>query len=142
MRWWDRPPGEGFAHLAEEEADFVRVLAGAAFPAGDVIDLSGEDADLDRFFDAMLAGMPALTGNLLKLLIEALQHAPVPVRGSRFTALSAETQQAQVVDWLASSRAEIRSGVQSLVVLLAMGYTTHPDVAPLMSTWHGCGYGR
>ena len=120
----------------------MRALSGAAFPAGDVIALSGAQADLDIFFDAVLSGLPELTSNLLKLLIEALQHLTLPRHGARFTALSPEAQQVQLSIWLDSDQPELRGAVLSLVVLLAMGYTTHPKIAPLMSTWHGCGYGR
>ena len=129
-------------HLSKDEAEFVRALSGAAFPAGDVITLSGADADLDRFFDAMLSGMPALTGDLLKLLIQALENLSVLLAGGRFTTLSMNTQQALVEGWLTNDQTELRSAVQSLVVLLSMGYTTHPEIAPLMSSWHRCGYGR
>jgi hypothetical protein len=142
LRWWDAAPGVERVNLADEEAALVRALSGAAFPAGAVIGLSGADADLDRFFDAMLSGMPKLTGDLLKLLAQALDHLPLATRGARFTALSLPDQQAQLEAWLSSDQAELRSAVQSIVILLAMGYTTHPEIAPMMSAWHGCGYGR
>ena len=64
LRWWDQPPGGGRRQLADAEAAFVQAFAGAAFPAGDFIDLSGADADLDVFFDAVLDGMPAMTADL------------------------------------------------------------------------------
>ena len=38
--------------------------------------------------------------------------------------------------------AELRGAASSLTVFLGMGYTTHPDVAPIMARWHRCGYGR
>ena len=142
LQWWDQPPGAGLAHLSADEAEFVRAISGAAFPSGDVIALSGADADLDRFFDAMLSGMPTLTGDLLKLLIQALENLSVVLAGGRFTTLSLAKQQSLVEGWLANDQSELRSAVQSLVVLLSMGYTTHPEIAPLMSSWHRCGYGR
>lgn len=142
MQWWKQSPAAGFVNLSSDEAEFVRAISGAAFPAGEVIELSGADADLDRFFDAMLSGMPSLTGNLLKLLIQALENLSVLLAGGRFTALTLPAQQSVIEGWLASDQTELRSAVQSLVVLLSMGYTTHPEIAPLMSSWHRCGYGR
>lgn len=142
MQWWDQPPGASLKHLSEDEAEFVRAISGAAFPSGEVIDLSGADADLDRFFDAMLSGMPALTARLLKLLIQALEDLSVLLASGRFTTLPLATQQSLVEGWLSSDQAELRSAVQSLVVLISMGYTTHPEIAPMMSRWHRCGYGR
>lgn len=142
LRWWDAPAGAAWVNLAEEEVRLVRALAGAAFPAGAFIDLSGADADLDRFFDAMLSGMPELTGDLLKLLAQALEHFTLATHGARYSTLTLAEQQAQLESWLSSSRPELRGAVMSIVVLLGMGYTTHPDVAARMSPWHGCGYGR
>ena len=140
--WWDTDPGTGFDNLSATEATFVRSISAAAFPAGQMIDLSGGDADLDHFFDEMISGMPSLTGDLLKLLVNALEHLTVPTHGARFTLLPLDARQAALDGWLSSGQAEVRGAVQSLVIMLAMGYTTHPDVAPTMASWHRCGYGR
>ncbi|MFT5685333.1 MAG: hypothetical protein ACI8RZ_006284 [Myxococcota bacterium] len=142
IRWWDAPPGAGRVNLSDDEAALVRALSGAAFPAGKFIELSGGDVNLDRFFDAMLSGMPKLTGDLLKLLTNALEHFTLATHGTRYSVLSLADQQAQLDGWLTSDRHELRGAVQSVVILLGMGYTTHPEVAALISPWHGCGYGR
>ncbi|MEL6346261.1 MAG: hypothetical protein AAFV53_24335 [Myxococcota bacterium] len=142
IRWWDQPAGVGYQALSEHEAAFVRAFGGAAFPGGAVIALDGSDADLDRFFDAMLAAMPALTGNLLKLLIQALDGETMLTHGARYTTLRRQIQQEQLEALRQSRVVAVRNAVDSLIVLLGMGYTTHPSVAPLMSQWHRCGYGR
>ncbi len=142
IRWWDAPAGASWVNLAADEVALVRALSGAAFPAGAFIHLSGADAGLARFFDAMLSGMPALTGDLLKLLAQALEHFTLVTHGDRYSMLSLAEQQLQLERWLSSSRPELRGAVMSIVVLLGMGYTTHPDVAARISPWHGCGYGR
>ena len=141
-RWWDQPPDGAFAHLTDDEAAFLRSFSGAAFPSGDTIPLSGADAGIDVFFDAVLGGMPELTGNLLKLLAQALERATLLSHGGHFTALPLDVQQSALKMWMHSDIAEIRGAVTSLVVLLGMGYTTHPEVSPIMSAWHRCGYGR
>ena len=62
--------------------------------------------------------------------------------GATFTALSLPEQQVVLRSWFTNDVAEIRGAISSLVVLLGMGYTTHPEVSPIMSAWHRCGYGR
>lgn len=142
LTWWDQPPGIGYTQLADREGAFIRAFSGAAFPGGDVIALSGADADIDRFFDAVLCGMPDLTADLLRLLMQSLERATLLTNGATFTALSFPEQQAVLRSWFTSDVAEIRGAISSLVVLLGMGYTTHPEVSPIMSAWHRCGYGR
>lgn len=142
LRWWDAPPGGGYRQLSDGEAAFVRSFGAAAFPGGDFIALDGGSADMDRFFDALLDGMEPLTADLLKLLLQALQRATLPTHGASFTALSVSAQQDALMSWFKSDIADVRAAVTSFIVLLGMGYTTHPDVSPIMSQWHRCGYGR
>lgn len=142
MSWWNQPPGAGFAQLSEAEATFLRAFSGAAFPGGDFIALDGQDAELDVFFDVTLSTMPELTANLLKLLMQGLERWTVISTGHVFSHLPRDAQQAQLAAWLGHDVAEVRSAISSLVVLLGMGYTTHPAVAPVMGQWHRCGYGR
>ena len=141
LSWWDQPAGAGYQHLSTAEAEFVRAFGGAAFPGGATVALDGSDAGLDHFYDALLDGMPEVTASLLRLLTHALDGAARLGGGGGFTALSRQAQQAHLEAWLQSDIAEVRGAISSLVVLLGMGYTIHPDVAPLMSQWHRCGYG-
>ena len=53
LQWWNQPPAAGFVNLSPDEAEFVRAISGAAFPAGDVITLSGADADLDALLNSI-----------------------------------------------------------------------------------------
>ena len=140
-QWWDQGPDAPWAALAEEEATVVRAVAGAAFPSGRTIALHGKDAELDRFFDALLQAVPATQRKLLKLLLHALDAGALATSGARLGGLSETEQRAFVMGLLNHPIAEVRGAVQGLVVLLGMGYTTHPAVAPVMSTWHRCGYG-
>lgn len=142
LRWWDAPPGGGFRQLSADEAAFVRAFSAAAFPGGAFISLDGGEADMDRFFDALLDGMEPLTADLLKLLAQALQRATLLTHGGVFTGLTVDERQEALMGWYHSDVADVRSAVTSFIVLLGMGYTTHPEVSPLMSQWHRCGYGR
>jgi hypothetical protein len=141
-QWWNQAADAPFTVLENEEAAFVRAWAGAAFPATTTIPLAGHRADLDRFFDQMLFTMPAETGKLLRLLLHALNHTSVPTAGARFTSLPAPEQSRLFEAWTHTDLDPARSAAQSLVLLLGMGWSTHPEVAPHMKTLHSCGYGR
>ena len=139
--WWDQPAAADFSHLSANEARFVRAWASAAFPSGEVIALHGADAGLDRFFDGMLSSLPDTQRKLLKLLLNALDTSSIAIAGARFHQLS-ETDARQVFHRLNEHElAEVRGAVTGLTVLLGMGYSTHPQVAPVMARWHRCGYG-
>lgn len=142
LNWWDQAADAPFGALEAEEAAVVRAVGAAAFPGGPSIALHGRDADLDRFFDVLLLALPATQRKLLKLLLHALEYGAVLDQGGRLSALPEQQQRAFVMGLLGHPIAEVRGAMQGLVVLLGMGYTTHPEVAPIMATWHRCGYGQ
>ncbi len=139
--WWDTPPESPFVNLNTLEASIVRVIGGAAFPSGETINLDGYSANLDRFFDTLLSSMTTENRLLLKLLLEAIERATIPTHGSFFTSLSAPEQQACIETWLQSSNALFRGAIQSLVVLLGMGYTAHPTASTHLERYFRCGFG-
>jgi hypothetical protein len=140
-QWWDQPADTPFEALELEEAAVVRAVAAAAFPGGATIALGGGEAELDRFFDGLLLSLPEMQRSLLKLLLHALEHGAILAEGDRLSALPEGAQRAFVMGLLQHELAEVRGAAMSLVVLLGMGYTTHPTVAPMISAWHRCGYG-
>ena len=141
VHWWDQPSAADFTQLSADEARFVRAWASAAFPSGEVIPLDGGDAGLDRFFDSLLSSLPATQRKLLKLLLHALDTGSIAMGGARFTQLE-QSEARQVFHRMAEhDLAEVRGAVSGLTVLLGMGYSTHPTVAPVMARWHRCGYG-
>jgi hypothetical protein len=139
--WWNQPAGATYTVLSDDEAQFVRALAGVAYPRVPDIDLAGEDANLDRFFDSLLSHMPEQPRQLLRLLLHGLDTGPVLTHGSRFRSLSRSERSAVFDSWLTSDLAELRNAGQSLVLLLGMGWTIHPKVVPRMKRIHSCGYG-
>ena len=141
-RWWDRPPGEGYRWLSLEEAAIVRAVAGAAWPGGEVVALEGETAGLDHFFDEMLATMPETPVELLKLLLHVLDDLASLDAGTGLANLSKQARSDIVMGWLASPLPELRSATTGLVVLLGMGYTTHPEARWPFPHLYGCGYAR
>ncbi len=139
--WWRQPADAPFSVLSADEAQFVRAWSGAAFPGGATLATDGATANLDRFFDGVLAHVPDTQQHLLRLLLHALDNGAIVWSGSRFTSLSSNDARTVFHTLLAHDIAEVRGAAQSLTVLLGMGYSTHPDVAPVMARWHRCGYG-
>lgn len=142
VRWWDQPVGAGFKVLSVDEAAFVRALAGALFPPGDVIDLDGDTARLEYFVDELFAPAPELPRNALRVLLHAMDAWPLSGAQGFFTGLDRAARQEVVDAWAGHPSHEVRSAYASLVTFLGMGYTSHPRVAPLLAQWHGCGFGR
>lgn len=139
--WWNQPPGAAFVVLSDEEADFIRALAGAAYPRTPEIDLDGQDASLDRFFDSVISHMPDTTGSLLRMLLHGLDVGTLLTHGDRFSRLDWADRTSVLRGWIEHDLAELRNAGQSLVLLLGMGWTTHPRVVPRMKLLHSCGYG-
>ena len=140
-RWWDTDPDTPFANLNTLEASVVRAVGRGAFPSGDTIALNGEEASLDRFFDTLLTSMTDENRVLLKLLLEAVERTSLLSHGTFFTSLSSIEQQQCIESWLDSSNALFRGAIQSLVVLLGMGYTAHPKASAHLSRYFRCGFG-
>ena len=64
---------------------------------------------------------------LLKLLLEAIDRATLPTHATYFTNLSLSDRQDCIQQWLQNPSHLIRGAIQSLIVLLGMGYTAHPS---------------
>ena len=140
-RWWDTAPEAPFVNLNILEANVVRAVGSGAFPSGETIDLDGGEASLDRFFDTLLTSMTNENRVLLKLLLEAVERTSLISHGTFFTSLSATDQQQCIESWLNSSNALFRGAIQSLVVLLGIGYTAHPKASTHLSRYFRCGFG-
>lgn len=138
--WWrtDAAPGRSF--LDDDEAALVRALAGAAWPAAEGLP-GGDEMALDRFFDALMGGIPALPRDLLRALMHALDAWPTPLRLSDFVNLPLAERQEVLSGWLDHPLLEVRAAVQSLVMLLGMGWSRHPSVSARLSLLSNCGLG-
>lgn len=139
LHWYDQPADAGFVWLSEDEAAFVRAFAEGLYPAGGEPALGGGEAQLDHFIDAVIESMPAFQQQGLKLLFHALDSLALSSEGATFTALAAARREALILEWLQHPLAEVRSGVQSVVLLLGMGYTTHPQTVQHFSSISRCG---
>ena len=142
ISWWNQPADQPYRHLTSSESAFVRAWSSTAFPATKLISLDGSSANLDRFFDEMLGAMPGDTDKLLRLLLNGLNNLPLTSHATPFHKLPKAAQAELFDNWSHSNVSAFRSAIQSLTLLLGMGWSTHPDVSPFMEKMHSCGYGR
>ncbi len=141
-RWWDRPPGQGLKALSVEEHGFIQAMAEGWMPRGGTPELSGADARIGDFVDDVVAAMHHRTGAELRLLMHALDHLTVPVCGARFQHLSVATRSRVLEGWMDHPSWMIRDAASGVLVLVGMGWTTHPEVAAVLRPMFRCGYGR
>ena len=139
--WWNTSPDQPFECLNNQESAMVRSLCEAAFQGGPTIELDGADANLDRFFDQLLTGIPDINQQLLKLLLHALDHSTWLSHQQSFTTLSKAQRSTILENWLQDDNHLFRSAVQSVIVLLGIGYTMHPIASKHLSQYFRCGFG-
>ena len=140
-QWWDTPAEAPYIHLNKREAQIIQCLAKAAFPSGSTSDLDGEQAQLDRFFDRFLDQLQHQNRTLLKMLIQATDRITFPSHRSYFTDIPTQEQQKIIEGLLGSDQHLIRAAYLSLIAILGMGYSTHPQISEMLSELHRCGYG-
>jgi hypothetical protein len=140
--WWDRPPGAGVKALSDGEHRFAQSLAEAWMPRGGDPPLSGSDANLGAYLDEIVAALDAPPRRQLKLLLHGLDCSTLPTHLSTYHALDLEPRAALLHGWLDSDNYLERSAIQAVMVLMALGWSTHPDVVGIVRPWFGCTYGR
>ena len=140
-QWWDTAPQTPYTNLSTEEANTVLLISKSAFPAGEHHHMDGAQAQLDRFLDQFLSQINDQNRKLLKLLLQATERISIPTHGSYFSNLAENQQQRCIEDLVRHPQHLIRSAYQSLIAILGMGYSTHPDMAEKIATLHRCGYG-
>lgn len=141
-RWWDAPAGEGLQRLSVDEHDFVQALAEAWWPAGGEPALSGADAQLGRWMDDVVGAMTHEAGSELKILLQLYDESTLATRLRPFRRLPLETRIEVVRGWLDADLWLWRNGIQALLVLIGVGWTTHPEVVGYLRPHYRCGYGR
>lgn len=140
--WWATPPDTPYKVLNDDEVNMVLALSQASFPSGNEIALAGKDAGIDYFFDQLLFGLGDENQKLLKLLLQALNRLPLLSKGCYFTSCSEMEQQVLVEAWLKDNNYLFRSAMQSIIVLLSMGYTSHPTASKVLGQYFRCGFGQ
>jgi hypothetical protein len=140
--WWNQTPEAELRALSPDERAFLNAVGEAWAPPGGTPALSGAEADVGRWIDDVVASMAPTQGKLFKLLLHALDAATVPTHLGRFTALPLDTRTEVLRGWLAHRSSLLRQGVNAVVVLVALAWTEHPEVAPHFRTFYRCGFGR
>ena len=141
FRWWDQPAEAGFRYLSPDEAAFVRAYAEAAFPSTEAVPFAPATAGLDHFIDAALESMPSDIGKALRTLLHAMDASTLPTEGAHFSALSVDARAATLLGWMNADDANLRGIGDMLTLIVGMGYTSHPTVAPFFRAMHGCAFG-
>ena len=142
LHWWNQAAHEPYTSLSKPEGEFIRAWSGVAYPSTITVPIDGASANLDRFFDQLLGVTPSDTKALLKFLLHGLDALSVPTHGATFRTLERDSQRELFDTWIHSDSSMLRSAVQSLTILIGMGWSTHPEVAPTIQKLHKCGYGR
>ena len=142
VHWWDQSPGQRLSALSEDEAHFARALADTFFPPGGNPAIGGAESGAVEGFDALLLAMEEDNRNILKAFLHILDTSTLPSRCARFTSLTIEERAEVLESWKNHPVTIWRIAVESLQILLGIGFTTHPDVAALITPHFGVGYGR
>ena len=139
--WWNIPSSAPFKHLSSEEAAQIRRIADVFFPAGEAINISGGLAQIDRFLDQLIDQFGELEITLIKFLLNGLERLPFAMYGFTFSELQPKQRLEFLNSWLYHDNHLIRNAMMSVITLMGMGYTSHPDVSPFISRYHKCGFG-
>ena len=141
-QWWDVPPENPYHLLNEYEAQMVHHICKAIFPAGNEISIDGGELQLERFFDQLLVSFGEMEQKLLKFFLHFIDRLSyVSEYHTSFLDLDTPKQQKFLEDCLQSSNYLLRNAFLSIITLLGMGYTSHPQISPRIAIYHRCGFG-
>ena len=120
----------------------IVAISGALFPSGEEIPYSGGDLQLDRFFDQLLLELGETEQKLIKFFMHFIdKSAYLSSFHKGFLEMEVIEQQTFLENWLQNSNHLLRNALLSIVTLLGMGYTSHPQVSPRLAIYHRCGFG-
>lgn len=141
--WWDQEPGAALRVLSGEEAQIFGCIADTIFPgepfAGGMP--SATSVGIVGFFDRYLDSVDARTSQILRLLLHAIDEGAVVAdwSGRRFRARPAHEREKILETWDTSWFSARRGAYTSIELLIAMGYTEHPDVLRAAGITFTCG---
>lgn len=141
LRWWDRPPGEGLAALSQDEHEFLVAVADAWMPPGGEPAISGSETGVADFLDGVVASMAPAAARELKLLFQALDDLPAPLRLAPFRKLPLEARIEVLQGWIHHDQWLLRNAALAVLVLVAESVAMHPDYAAILQPHFRCGYG-
>lgn len=116
--------------LSAKEQAILSACADALFPKGGPLPLSGTEAGVLPFFDAMLRQLPKQNRLLIRALLLLLEHGPWVVnRRARLTRQSPAQRVDTLRSWSESRHYLLRTAFISMRALLTMAYLENHDVA-------------
>jgi D-cysteine desulfhydrase len=115
----------------------LTILAAVArrLVAPDARDAPGaDDVGVALFVDGYLQKLPPSLASDVRALLQLVEHGsgPFRLRGSRFTRMSGDEQDAALRDWQTSRLLVRRQGFLALRTLAFMGYYRDPRTWPLL----------
>jgi len=141
-QWWNIPPDKPYKLLSSKEGLMILAISGAMFPKGEEISWSGDELQLDRFFDQLLLELGETEQQLIKFFLHFIdKSAYLSENQSAFLDMDIHKRQVFLESWLQHSNHLLRNALLSIVTLLGMGYTSHPLVSPRLAMYHRCGFG-
>lgn len=116
--------------LSAKEQAILSACADALFPHGGPLPLSGTEAGVLPFFDAMLRQLPKQNRLLIRALLFLLEHGPWVInRRSRLTRQAPEVRVDTLRAWSESRHYLLRTAFIGIRALLTMAYLENHDVA-------------
>lgn len=123
-------PNSGkITELTAAEKEFIRKAADVIFPKDGPIPFSGNEAGVPEYLENLFRNMPEDKRRLMHLLFHFIECSPLAFgpRRTLFTLLK-EDEQREVLDFSNKSLYFRRVALQSLRVLMTMGYMANEDV--------------
>ena len=115
--------------LTAQERDILTLAADATFPKGGAIDMSGTEAGVPAHFENYIKKLPADKQKLIHLMLHFVETIPLIFGPERtlFSLMNSENQE-KALDFSDKSLYFHRVALQSLRVLLTMGYMANEEV--------------
>jgi hypothetical protein len=140
--WWDRPSTDGYQMLSADEVELVESLCEAIFPPGGTPAISGREVGAARYVDDVLGDVVEPMGNLLRLVLHALDDWSRLTRRTGWASLSVDERGEALQSWTHHESHLVRGAVTGLLVFICSAYTTHPEVQEAAGWQFPCGYER
>lgn len=140
--WWDAAPSGGYVTLTRDEAELVDAIAEAYFPPGGTPALSGAEAGIARYMDAMFTLMDEPTPTMLRMLLHALDDMSRATRFAGLRALDVEARSDLLRSWTQSDSHLVRGAIGGLLTFVGTAYCGHPAVREACGWQFPCGYER
>lgn len=141
-RWWNHPHAPQLKALSQDEYDVVQAIGEAWMPPGEgPPDPSGAEADVGAFVDEIVSRMPPEQARLFKLLLHILDDTTMVIEFQPYRKLDHVRRTNHLNVWIHSPWPYLRQATSAVLILVAMGYTRHPDVAKHLQPYFRCGYG-